>query len=94
MIYEDEITTQFSDILGRHGFTDVEYDSFRQDGGTLVIIYYLTQPERIEPTALANQLAGCLTAYTYQNVHKQRVEFGGGKMTFSARVCKPKEPTE
>ena len=82
--YADQIGPQ------AQGLTGLQFSRAYQSGGTVFIDLLGKQPDEDH----ANSIAQIFKDFNYRNVHKQKVVWSDGKLIFSARVIKPKEPID
>lgn len=72
------------------GLTGLTFDRAYEHGGTVSIDLLGDKPGQDHSSAIAQ----IFKDFNYRNVHKQKVVWSDGKLTFSARVIKPKEPID
>lgn len=72
------------------GLTGLTFDRAYEKGGTVFIDLMGDKPAEDH----SNAIAKIFKDLNYKNVHKQKTVWNDGKLTFSARVIKPKEPID
>ena len=83
----DEMTNA---VLQEQGFTDIGPVEQSEQGGTLMLAYDITPPEKYDLPQIASRFVGILMVLGYTNVHKQKMSIMDGRLYFTARVCKPR----